>query len=62
MWSRVEFPGLNGWIEILCLAVVFYYLFFFLKGTRCAPVLTGFVLQFIGLIELNSLIHLDSLN
>ena len=39
MWSRVEFPDLNGWIEILCLAVIFYYLFCFLKGTRGAPVL-----------------------
>ena len=62
MWSRVEFPGLNGWIEILCLAVIFYYLFFFLKGTRGAPVLTGLVLLFIGLIVLTRLIHLDALN
>ena len=62
MWSRVEFPGLNGWIEILCLAVVFYYLFFFLKGTRGAPVLTGLVLLFIVLMVLTRLIHLDALN
>ena len=62
MWSRVEFPGLNGWLEILCLAVIFYYLFFFLKGTRGAPVLTGLVLLFIGLIVLTRLIHLDALN
>lgn len=62
MWSRVEFPDLNGWIEILCLAVIFYYLFFFLKGTRGAPVLTGLVLLFIGLIVLTRLIHLDALN
>lgn len=62
MWSRVEFPGLNGWIEILCLAVIFYYLFFFLKGTRGAPVLTGLVLLFIGLMVLTRLIHLDALN
>ena len=62
MWSQVEFPGLNGWIEILCLAVVLYYLFFFIKGTRGAPVLTGLVLLFIGLIVLTRLIHLDALN
>ncbi|MDD5677678.1 MAG: diadenylate cyclase CdaA [Kiritimatiellae bacterium] len=62
MWSRVEFPGLNGWIEILCLAVVFYYLFFFLKGTRGAPVLTGLVLLFIGIIVLTRLFHLDALS
>jgi diadenylate cyclase len=62
VWSRVEFPGLNGWIEILCLTVIFYYLFFFLKGTRGAPVLTGLVLLFIGLIVLTRLIHLDALN
>jgi diadenylate cyclase len=53
---------LNGWIEILCLAVIFYYLFFFLKGTRGAPVLTGLVLLFIGLIVLTRVIHLDALN
>ena len=62
MWSRVEFPDLNGWIEILCLAVVFYYLFVFLKGTRGAPVLTGLVLLFIGIIVLTRLVHLDALN
>jgi diadenylate cyclase len=62
VWSRVEFPGLNGWIEILCLAAVFYYLFFFLKGTRGAPMLTGLVLLFIGLIVLTRLIHLDALS
>jgi len=62
VWSRVAFPELNGWIEILCLAVVFYYLFFFLKGTRGAPVLTGLVLLFIGIIVLTRLFHLDALN
>jgi len=62
VWSRVEFPDLNGWIEILCLAVIFYYLFFFLKGTRGTPVLTGLVLLFIGIIMLTRLIHLDALN
>jgi len=62
VWSRVEFPDLNGWIEILCLAVIFYYLFFFLKGTRGAPVLTGLVLLFIGIIVLTRLIHLDALS
>lgn len=62
MWSRVEFPDLNGWIEILCLAVIFYYLFVFLKGTRGAPVLTGLILLFIGIIVLTRLIHLNALN
>lgn len=62
MWSRIEFPNLNGWIEILCLAVIFYYLFFFLKGTRGAPVLVGLILLFIGLIVLTRLIHLDALS
>lgn len=62
MGSHVEFPDLNGWIEILCLAVIFYYLFFFLRGTRGAPVLIGLVLLFIGLIVLTRVIHLDTLN
>ncbi|MBI2441705.1 MAG: TIGR00159 family protein [Lentisphaerae bacterium] len=62
MWSHLEFPDLNGWLEILCLAVLFYYLFFFLRGTRGAPVLIGLVLLFIGLVVLTRLIHLDALN
>lgn len=60
--SRVGIPDIYGGIEIACLALVFYYVFFFFRGTRVTPVLTGFVLVFVVLIALTRLLHLDALN
>jgi diadenylate cyclase len=60
--SRIEIPDIYGGIEIICLALVFYYVFFFFRGTRVTPVLTGFVLIFVVLITLTNYWHLDSLN
>ncbi len=60
--SRVGIPDIYGCIEIACLAFVFYYVFFFFRGTRVTPVLTGFVLIFVVLIALTRLLHLDALN
>ncbi len=62
MWPQIVLPDLNGWIEMLCLAVLFYYLFAFLKGTRGAPVLSGLALLFIGVIALTRVFHLNALN
>ncbi len=62
MWSPVAIPDLNGWIEILCLAVLWYYLFVFLKGTRGAPVLAGLTLVFIGLFAVTRVFRFDALN
>ena len=62
MWNRVDFPDWNGWIEILFLAVLFYYLFLFLKGTRGATMLTGLVVLFIGLIAAVRIFELNALN
>ncbi len=62
MWTRADLPVWNGWIEILFLAVLFYYLFLFLKGTRGATVLTGLVLLFIGLAATARVFELNALN
>lgn len=60
--SRVGFPDVIGWIEIACLAVVFYYILSFFRGTRATPVLTGFLFVFVILIVATRLFHLDALN
>ena len=60
--NRLIFPDFNGWVEIVCLAVIFYYVMFFFRGTRGAPALTGFVILFIIMLVSTSLFHLDALN
>ncbi len=60
--NRLGIPDLSGGIEIACLAIVFYYVLFFFRGTRVTPVLTGFVLVFIVLIAVTRFFHLDALN
>lgn len=56
------FPGFSGIVEILILAVFFYYTILFFRGTRGAQVLLGFVSSIIILILLTRLFHLDALN
>ncbi|MDD5483656.1 MAG: diadenylate cyclase CdaA [Kiritimatiellae bacterium] len=41
------FPDFNGLVEIICLALAFYYVFYFLQGTRGAPMMAGLVMIFI---------------
>ena len=48
--NRLGFPDFYGWVEIGCLALMFYYVMLFFRGTRGATVLTGFVLLLMGLI------------
>lgn len=60
--SRIPFPDINGLVEIICLAVVFYYIFLFFRGSRGAPTLTGFVFVFVVLIIITKLFHLDAIN
>ena len=42
----IEYPGVTGTIEILILAVIFYFLVKFFRGTRGAAVLTGLAILF----------------
>ena len=44
MWSGLQFISVGGIIQILVLAIVYYYIFIFFRGTRGAQVLVGFVL------------------
>lgn len=61
MLNSLGLPNLNGLVEIFCLAVVFYYILFFFRGTRAMPVLTGFILVFIVLLVVTRLFHMDAL-
>jgi len=61
-WDRIPHPDLSAGLEILVLAILFYYLILFLKGTRGAAVLTGFLLLLVFLILLTNVFHLDTLN
>jgi diadenylate cyclase len=60
--SRIHLPGLSGFLEILVLAFVFYYVIQFFRGTRGAQVLLGFTLLLIALMLLTYVFHLDALN
>ncbi len=61
LWPLLQ----NGWrpaLEILILAVGIYYAFVFLRGTRGAPIVTGFLALLLGLTLLTSLLNLEVLN
>jgi len=58
----IQIPGLVGTIEILILAVLFYYLLQFFRGTRAAAILTGLAILFVTLIVITKLINLPVLN
>lgn len=49
-------------VQVLIIAVVFYYILLFFKGTRGAQVLLGLVLSLVILISLTSIVSLDELN
>ena len=60
--ERLNVPGLSGSIEILVLAVAYYYLIHFFRGTRGAQVLLGFSLLLVVLLLLTYVFSLDALN
>jgi len=55
-------PAAGGLLEILVLSVVFYYIIQFLRGTRGAQVLLGFVTAVVVMLLLTRLFNLDTLN
>lgn len=61
-FDRLVAPGFNGFLEIIILAVAFYYVLVFLHGTRGVQVLFGLVTLFITLILLTYFFELDTLN
>lgn len=61
-WERLPRPDLMDGLEILVLAFLIYYLMLFLRGTRGAAVLSGFILVLVTLLLLTNVFHLDTLN
>ncbi len=55
-------PSFGPILQIVILAVAYYYIFLFFRGTRGAQVLVGFALALAILIGLTSLFNLDALN
>lgn len=60
--SSIEYPGVTGLIEILILAVIFYYLIKFFRGTRGAAILSGLVILFTILMVATKFTNLLILN
>lgn len=56
-----DIPNLAGWVEVLVLATMFYYVFRLFKGTRGAAILSGLVLVYGVLYTLTVVSHLDIL-
>ena len=57
-----ELPNGPGWIEIILLAAMLYFVFRLFKGTRGSSILSGFIILFGILYAITSLSHLDVLN
>ncbi len=57
-----DLPDFAGWVEILVLAVMFYYVFRLFKGTRGAAILSGLIIVYGALYAITVLSHLDILN
>lgn len=55
-------PEWRGFVQILVLAVFFYYVILFFRGTRGAAVLTGFVLFLVAAVFATQFFDLDELN
>ncbi len=61
-FRRIPLPGVGGLLEILVLAVLFYYAILFFRGTRGAQVLLGFVTAIVAMLVLTRIFNLDTLN
>ena len=57
-----ELPTGAGWLEIIILAAMLYFIFRLFKGTRGSSILSGFIILFGILYAITSLSHLDVLN
>ena len=60
--EQLHLPGWSGVVEIVFLAVAFYYLIRFFRGTRGAAVLSGLVLVVLLLLALTHWFHLNTLS
>ncbi|MCE9614601.1 MAG: diadenylate cyclase CdaA [Lentisphaerae bacterium] len=62
MWAYWPAFSFGALLQILVLAIGYYYIFLFFRGTRGAQVLVGFVLTLAILMALTSVFNLDALN
>ncbi len=62
MWEGIHSFGIIGVFEVLVLALVFYYVFLFLQGTRGAQVLLGLAVLFVFLLGSTYWLQLTELN
>ena len=60
--KHVALPTWTGVLESIVLAVVFYYMFLFFRGTRGMQVLMGFVVAVVVMLVATKIAHLDTLN
>ncbi len=60
--NQLHLPEWSGVLEILVLAVAFYYLIIFFHGTRGAAVLTGLVVLLVVLMFVTHVFHLNTLS
>ena len=58
----IEYPGLTGMVEILTLAIIFYFLVKFFRGTRGAAILSGMAILFAFLMVATKFSNLLILN
>lgn len=50
LWEAIQSFGFSGLFQVLVLAVMFYYILLFFRGTRGVQVLVGLALLMVGLI------------
>jgi diadenylate cyclase len=60
--KALTLPGLRGLLEIAVLALVFYYLFLFFRGTRGAQMLLGLLVLALTLMVVTQVGQLTTLN
>jgi diadenylate cyclase len=60
--EQIQWPGPAGIVEILALAIMFYYIISFFRGTRGAAVLSGLILLLIALIVFTQAFNLNTLS
>ncbi len=60
--KSIVMPDGQGWIEIIILSILLFFIFKFFKGTRGSSIFSGLIVFFIGLYALTSIINLDVLN
>lgn len=64
MWNELKNLGLRGWhpvLEILILAVGIYYILRFIRGTRGAPIVTGFLVLLLAVAMVTYFLDLQVL-